>query len=643
MSPRLRPLFLGGCPSSSPRGALAKGLRLAGLSWLVFVVCTLIAPAPALAWVESHVARDDVRVAVDPDGTARVEHRVLLLVSGGPLASLTIKGVDSDAEIESGAYVIPEAADKSGSLESAIEVSAKRVKAESAAGENGARTDIEATFAGRGIARGRFVVVVRYRTNLLASGALKADGASARLDWVGAEWDDGLDTTKATFVLPAAPKEPHTIDAEPTEEGEEPRGTFLSTLTKKGDGDTLEIVRPYASRGERVVWSLRVDPRAFPALASTGAARPRAMGTPPPAPRSPLTVVASPRETGFLLGSLALFVIVTSLVGAHALEVRERARRRDNEPRPLVALPPAVRAVLAGLSFVGGVALQLSEVSAVGGACAVAASVLFVWHLPAHARSGPRGPGIWLALRAHEAFLVAPRRRSLFDARTWPGALTLAAIMTAFGAAAYFIAPISLPLSILVLLDVGPLVALFLTGGDACNTPDPASDSIDLFRRVVRKVERARPGVRVVPRVRVPRGEKDADEMRVVFLPARPVRGLRAVELGAAFASGLGGNALLPEILLRFDESSPCEERVYAFEPYGRAQRGRRPDERVQTFVPKLPTVGVAADLVVALLDHTTAPPEVAANTRAAAKPATRRAPARRSATPVPSAVSETG
>ncbi len=606
------------------------------IAWLVFLVATLIAPSRAFAWVESHVARDDVRVSVLPDGTARVEHRVLLLVSGGPLTSLAIKGVDADAEIEPGAYVVPEAADKSGALEAAIELSAKRT-----GGEDGARTDIEASISGRGISRGRFVAVVRYKTNLLASGALSADGASARLDWVGAEWDDGLDTTKATFLLPAAPKEPHTIDAETSEEGEESRGTFLSTLSKKGDGDSLEIVRPYASRGERVVWSLRVDPRAFPAL-TDAAARPRAAGTPPPAPRSPLTIVSSPRETGFLLGALALFVIVTCLVGAHALEVRERARRRGDEPRPLLSVPPVLRAVLAGLAFVTGLALQLSEVSALGGALAVAASVIAVWHLPTRRRVAPRGPGSWLALRPHEAFFVAPRRRSIFDVRTWPGALLCFVTVAAFAAAARLIAPTSVPIAVLVLFDVSPLVALFLTGGDACNTPDPAVDSIELFRQVARRVERARPGVRVVPRVRVPRGEKDADEMRVVFLPARPSRGLRAVELGAASASGPGGYVTLPEILLRFDESSPCEERVYAFEPYGRAQRGRRPDERVQSFVPKLPTVAVTADLVMALLDHTSEP-EPVRNTRADKPPPTRRAPVKRGSTPQPSTVAETG
>jgi hypothetical protein len=59
-----------------------------------------------------HVARDDIRVHVDRDGTARVEHKVLLLVSGGPLKSFTIRGVDGDAALEDGAFVIPEADDE---------------------------------------------------------------------------------------------------------------------------------------------------------------------------------------------------------------------------------------------------------------------------------------------------------------------------------------------------------------------------------------------------------------------------------------------------------------------------------------------------------------------------------------------------
>jgi len=617
--------------------------RLRPRAWLLFLFLSagfFTWPSRAFAWVESHVARDDVRVTVAPDGSARVEHRVLLLVSGGPLTSISIRGVDADAIIEPGAYVVPESDDKSGSLSNAVELSPKRV-----GGEAGARTDIEAPIAGRGISRGRFVAVLRYKTDLAAAGLLRADGASARLDWVGAEWDDGLETTRATFVLPSAPKEPHTIDADADAEGDEgARGTFLSTLTKKADADSLEIIRPYASRSERVIWSLRVDPRAFSFMAKEPTSRgPSVAGSPPAPPRSPLTIVQSPRETGFLVGALALFVIVTSLVGAHAIEVRQRAARRGDQPRPLLGVPVVIRTVIAGSLFVLGVGLQFSDTAPLLGSVVLSSSILAIWHLPARRKSAPRGPGTWLALRAHEAFFVAPRRSSIFDAKTWSGALALLVVLCVFAGAARYVAQSSTTLATLLLFDVTPLLALFLTGGRACVTPDPASDGIELFRRVARLVERARPGVRVVPRVRIPRGEKDADEMRVVFLPARAARGLRGIELGAAYASGPGGHLLLPEIMLRYEEGSPCETLAGSFEPFGRAQRGRRPDERVQSFVPKLPTARVTADLVMALLDRTTAAPLPDRNTRAPQKPAVRRALVSRGATPEPALVSETG
>src|SRR4051812_46654098 len=82
-------------------------------------------PRRALAWVDLKVAGDDVHVTVERTGKARVEHRVTLLVSGGPLKKVQIKGVDADAQIEPDGYVILEK-DAAKGLSSAMPIAVER-------------------------------------------------------------------------------------------------------------------------------------------------------------------------------------------------------------------------------------------------------------------------------------------------------------------------------------------------------------------------------------------------------------------------------------------------------------------------------------------------------------------------------------
>jgi hypothetical protein len=600
---------------------LARARPIAALLCFALSLLAVALPRTALAWVEMHVAKDDVRVVVHKDGSARVEHKILLLVSGGPLKSFTIRGVDPDAALDDGAYILSEQDDKSGSLEHGAPLALKRVTAEGVE-----RTDLVVDIdGGRGVSRGRYVAVLRYKTNLLERGLLRVEGATARVDWIGPAWEDGLETTRAWFHFPTAPLEPKAID--PDEGNDEAGGyTFLTTVSRRPEADVLEVVRPYASRGERVVWSVRFDKTALAVdVARALPAEQAGPGDPKPA-RAPLRLVGSPKDTLFLVGALALFALIATLVAAHALEVRRRAAAREQRPRPLVPLPIGARAIAAGALFLGGLWLQLTRPSSLLGAATVASVALFVWHRPVVAKPALRGPGAWLCLRVDEAFAAArPRPRGLFVATSLPGALALTVLFTAFGAAAWRVSQHSIYHAILVALDVIPLLSLFLSGRDASLAPDPAVDSIPLLREVVRRVERrSKVAVRVVPRVRIPSGQPDPDELRVVFLPREPARGLRAIEVAVAFAGGPGGYVALPEVLLRFEEGSACDEHVQHLEPYGRAQRGRKADERVLSLAPKLPTAALTADLVVAVLERTTAPRVVDVP-----PPKSRRAPAR--------------
>jgi hypothetical protein len=57
----------------------------------------------------------------------------------------------------------------------------------------------------------------------------------------------------------------------------------------------------------------------------------------------------------------------------------------------------------------------------------------------------------------------------------------------------------------------------------------------------------------------------------------------------------------MPEVLLRVTAESPCDEAVAAISSHGRITPGRKPDERVISFAPRLPTVRMTAEITAAL------------------------------------------
>lgn len=577
---------------------------------VAFLILQLALVRDAFAWVELHVARDDVRLSVSPDGSARVEHKILLLVSGGPLKSFTVRGVDADALLEDGAFIAPEKAltgaskeeaQTKGDFAAAVPLAVKRIS------DPSTRTDLEVTIdGGAGVSRGRYVAVLRYRTNLLAAGNLRTEGATSTIDWIGPSWEDGIETSRVTFVLPRGKSEPRASEGEDSDRG---AGTYLASLTRKNDEDVLELLRPYVSKGERVLWSIQADARLFdpqvaaPSAPGSESAR-RSIGI-----GDPKQVTPSTTSSMLLFGALALFLLVAALIAAHGLEIERRARERVQALRPLSRLPIAVRAPLASLVFVGGIWLELSRPRSLVGVLMVASTVLFVWYRNAEQKPTPRAPGSWLFVRTEEAFRVArPAAAMVFDLAGWTGRAVLFVLVVVFALVGRWVAQTSTLSGIVVALDVVPLLALWRSGPRSL-VPDLAVDSIPLLTAVsdrVRKKSRGR--ARIAPRVRMPLGEPDPDEIRVAFLPERGVFGLRAIEVGVAFGAGPGGYVLLPEVLVRFDEGTPCEALLSDVGRYGRVVRGRKADERVIAIVPKLPTARVTADLVLALLETTSQP-----------------------------------
>ncbi|WP_155797932.1 hypothetical protein, partial [Sorangium cellulosum] len=313
---------------------------------------------PARAWVEVHVAGDDARLAIDRAGAARVEHKVTLKISGGPLRALDIQGVDPDAELDQGSYAVPLKAAAAGSLTDATPVALELLPPDLRPREDGTRPPptLRARFDGKGLSRGVFVLFFRYRTDLTKRGLIQQDGPTSRVSWTGPRWDDGYDSARLTVELPAAPDEPRVDEAGDAEDSEALGAPLtLSTLRRSLDKDELELLRPYAPKGEPIRWAVRADARAFqpaPAAATPGA---DSLG------RLADAAAASPdrSRTLYIAAGVALFALYSALVALKAREHERLARAAGVAPRPLVPIPLAPRAALAGLALVGGVALEL--------------------------------------------------------------------------------------------------------------------------------------------------------------------------------------------------------------------------------------------------------------------------------------------
>jgi hypothetical protein len=586
------------------RPATPRSVARAAIGAVVLAV-SMAPTSDALAWVEQHVARDDVRLEVEPSGRARIEHRILLLVSGGPLETTTIRAVDPDAEVETGAYVLPEKDAIAGTIAGALPVTAKRIA------DDGSplRADLQLTFdEGKGLTRGRWVVFVRYGTDLAGRGQAVREGATTLLSWTGPVWEDGLDTTRAVFALPFGPTEPRAVDgpsSDPSAEGAD-HASALSQLTRRPGTDTLEIVRPYAARGERVTWRVRADARAVPLAGAQADSVVPSSAAPMP------SRVAAPIVVGSLLGSsarafglgFAAFALVAGLIAAHAREIGRTLAAVEQKARPLLPMPLLLRALLGAASFSGGAALQLGTAHATAGSLLVASSALFALHRPALRRPTLRPPGSWLPVRTDEVFgSEAAPVRGWFELGGPRGRALFASLAVVFAALAIAAARSSRIDAALVALDFAPILALFFPSPSRLAVPDLRFAPVPFLSDVARRIEQSASAVRIIPRLRLPQGQADADELRLVLLPQPARRGLRAIEIAVAVASGPTGHLLVPEILVRMDEGSACESACSTLASHGRVGRGRRADERVIAIAPKLPDARTTAELALAIVE----------------------------------------
>ncbi len=582
---------------------MPRGPSRRSLPWLAFVVLVWAAfawPRRVSAWVDLKVSNDDIKVTVEPSGKAIVEHRVTLLVSGGPLKSVLIKGIDADAEVDPNGYVIAEKVATKGLADALHITPVKQFAKNPNPGADPERTDLKIELNdGVGLKRGAWILVVRYTTDLVASGSLVEDGAGFLMKWRGPAWDDGLDATKATFVFPSAPTPPRAADLD--DEAELSGGTVLSEVKRDKTTDILELARAYAPKGERVEWTAHLDARPFQRHSGAGASdepNKKIIEVPNRFPPK----AASVRDTGALAVAAALLLFVTILGALKSVEVRRLAKARGATARALVPLPGLLRAPLAGIAFVGGLYLELTSASGVQGASLVALSTLLLVHRSPHHEPALRGPGHWLSVHTEEALRAGPPVAARLDASTLFGKLLFGALLAGVGTLAWFAWQRAHYLGVVVALDAAPLFAIFLTGRLDQLPPDPAAAPVPFFQRVVKVIAKRASTARIVPRVRLPDGSADAAELRLLFMPGQAARGLRAIELAMTYAEGLGGYVSFPEVFVRYQAQTDAEKAALVHAPHGRILRGRRFDERVLVIAPKLPTAHLTTELLVAIL-----------------------------------------
>ncbi|XXY53001.1 hypothetical protein WME91_17895 [Sorangium sp. So ce269] len=631
---------------------------------------TIAFALPARAWVEVHVAGDDVRLAIDRAGAATVEHKVTLKVSGGPLRALDIQGVDPDAQLDQGSYAVPLKAAEASSLASATPVEIELLPPDVRPREDGTLRPpaLRARFDGKGLSRGVFVLFFRYRTDLMKRGLIQKDGPSSRVAWTGPLWDDGYDSARLTVELPAAPDEPRIDEAPDAGDGADALAApmTLSTLRRSLDKDEIELLRPYAPKGDPIRWAVRADARAFQPAPAAATPAADTLG------RLADAAAASPdrSRTLYLAAGVVLFAIYSALVALKAREHERLARAAGVAPRPLVPIPLAPRAALAGLALVAGVALELLLRDGTAGAALVAAATALAAHRtprPERAGGALRRPGKWLPVAEAEAFREPPRVRGVYlDVSTRAGKALLVALLAALGGGVYAVTRVSPYHAHLLALDATALLAIFCTGRLAELPADPAARPVAFLRDVARRVRRSlrapasaelrapkaiasaaaapkgpagaaakAPGaaakatasaaargaaaateLRIVGRLRIPDGSPDADELRLGLSPRAALPGFVAIEVGVVYAPGAGGAIGLPEVLLRVAPGSPCERAVERLASSGRSSRGRRPGERVLAFTPRLPTARMTAAIAAALVRAVSTPPAGATPTK---------------------------
>ena len=183
----------------------------------------------------------------------------------------------------SNSFVVPARDALGSSLESATPVTMK-VTNPKVRGERVAALDIKVGDR-KGLRRGTYVFVLRYRTDLRARGMLE----TPTVRWCASRGTVRCSTTDSTThappsSFPAAPSPPRALEDQVVQDGDDSSAdmddaeatlpaTYLWELRRGSEHDELELLRTYAPEAESVPWVIRVDPRALEPLPKSAIVR----------------------------------------------------------------------------------------------------------------------------------------------------------------------------------------------------------------------------------------------------------------------------------------------------------------------------------------------------------------------------------
>jgi hypothetical protein len=552
--------------------------------WVVAMTAALgalTAATRASAWQEAHQTGGDVEIHVESDGTAAVHEVLRWHVVRGPIHWIDLENVDPAAILDP---VVPVTSDDGRALGARLDRK----------DDHGVRVTIDDP---KSFARGTFTFDLRWRIDWVKAGAIVRDGSTWRLSWSSPTATDTFESARTTFDFPGAREAPVAIDADTGAIDD----SALSTLRRGPARDVLELVRPHVGRGDAVSWTLRIDPKALPAVVD-----PRLR-----------PVAALPAREPDRLRPVSSIAALCALALAFALLVFHKARAfagacgaRGARPRSLVPIPEGVRAALAGVGLAAGVALQAADELTAGSAL-IALTLLVAAVRPPVAKVAARGPGRWLVLRPEEAFARRADAGHWLDGSTPRGrqvALAAIALVAALVVVAHHFAS---QVAWLVALDAAALIPLFATGRTGDLPPDGARAAAPWLAPVFERL-RAVPSLRVAPWARVVLGGSHADELRLLVLPRIVMPGVVGVEVGRAWSTTPAGWAATPEVLVRVLEGSSAAAKLSQLLPRARSLPGRRGDERVVRLRPRrgtrAGTVALTRSLADALTDRRAAP-----------------------------------
>ncbi len=547
--------------------------------------------APAQAWVETEVRSHVATLDVDRAGAAVVTQDLTLAVRGGPLPGLELAGVDLDAETLPDATVSAVSGTKAQLSPTPLLIEKRD--------DGTLHIEIDRE---KGLRTGVYLFHFQYRTNLLARDLIRREGNEAEVRWVGPRFNQGIDSARVIFRLPAGPVPPTLPSAESTtgriDDSDALGGVFIGNLHRLADKDELDVVRPHVSRGEPVVWRVRTSAKVFDALSAPAASAHAAASS--DVKRAPSLRGAEPRLRLLWWLCAALGALGYAFAIAAKWRIFSAAcRERSATPRALVPVPVGPRAAAAGTLLAAAFVSAAWFDQATLGAALLVLAMALATQFAAPAKVVLRGPGQWLPLSDAEAFAqVADRSSGRFlDAGTWSGLACFLVSVTVFATAALYLFTRAPYQALLVLLGSPCLLPIFFTGRAAQLPADPAARPRRMLSAIAKQLRRA-DGLKVVPWARLPERAKDADELRLLVQPQAALRGLIGLEIGVEYSAGLGGTGATPFVLVRAREGSLA---VSALPRHVVWTRGRKADERAAVLRPRLPTRAQCVALVLEL------------------------------------------